>query len=646
MTDAAPATPAAEYGATPIAAWSRAWSPRVRQTVSEWADAERVLPETSAAKGARWRTSTAPYLRGIMDSVLEPGVRKVALMKCAQSGGSEAILNMVGYYIAHRPSPMLYVPPTFGDAEKASKSRFADMIRTTPGLRAKVTDRRLPAKDDRAESTLLLKQFPGGFLAFGAAGTPTTFQAIAVNRAFGDDIDRWAALADEGDPADLLMNRVRTFHDGCAVFVSTPTLKGGRIDTLYQRSDQRRYHVACPACGHVDWIAWSDAKHFRVAWDEREAASARIECPACAARLGEAARHAMVDAGEWRPTAEAQEPGLIGFHLPAMLSPWVALQELVGEFLSAHKKGRESLRVFVNTLLGEGWEDRGSRVEAHTLRGRLETYGDNVDVPAAVAVLTAGVDVQVDRFAFQVIGWAPGLERYLVEWRAIPGNPKAPETQAALLEAIRTQYRHASGHRMRILATCVDSGYETDMVYAFCLAHWSSDRVYPTKGFANNSGKPIVYKRGERKPGRLLSPFHVNVDDAKAEVLAGLARERPKDWQPGVPVVGYMHLSESVADEGYLQEITAEHREVQHNRSGVAVKQVWVQDRANEALDTAVLCLAALHVIGGSNPAAYVRRQADVITSTPLPGQAPRSVQVEQQQVQQSRVTRSRYLGR
>jgi phage terminase large subunit GpA-like protein len=250
-----------------------------------------------------------------------------------------------------------------------------------------------------------------------------------------------------------------------------------------------------------------------------------------------------------------------------------------------------------------------------------------------VAVLTAGVDVQVDRFALQVIGWGPGLERWVVDWRAIPGDPKRPETQAALLEAIRTPYRHASGRPMRILGTCFDSGYETDMVYAFCAAHWSADRVWPTKGSAGHAGKPVVYKRGDRKPGRLLAPFLVNVDDAKASILAGLTATEPGP--------GFMHLSETVCDESYLSELTAEHREVQQNKSGVAVRQVWVQDRANEALDTAVLCLAALHVLGGTNPAAYVRRQADAVAAALSSSAAAPEPTVRTER----RVARSKYLG-
>jgi hypothetical protein len=51
------------------------------------------------------------------------------------------------------------------------------------------------------------------------------------------------------------------------------------------------------------------------------------------------------------------QPG--GIHIPAMLSPWVSLADLVAKFLSARERGPESLRVFVNTLVAEAWEDNG-----------------------------------------------------------------------------------------------------------------------------------------------------------------------------------------------------------------------------------------------------------------------------------------------
>ncbi len=641
-----------------IGDWCSGFEPPPEMLVSEWAELHRRLPEASAARGGQWSNASAPYLIGIMDATRDPRIRKIALMKAHQSGGSEALHNVIGYHIHHDPCPILVVQPTHDVAEAWSKERLADMIRSTPALAAIVRDRTQPKAAHQDGSTLTLKMYPGGYLATGGANTPNTFARWAVRIAIGDDADRFpGVVGEEGDPADLLTNRTTSFFDALSIFVSTPTLKGGRIDTLYQRSDQRRYFLVCPHCGREDWIAWNDPEHFRVAYRGSDVESARLACPdpehgGCGARMGEPERRAMIaraaaksDRG-WRPTRIADEPGLAGFHLPAMISTVgdVTLPGLVAKWLSAQARGRDALHVFINTSLAEGWEDTGTRVEVHALRSHIEGKDDGeVDVPVPVAVLTAGVDVQVDRFALQVIGWAPGLERYLVEWRAIPGTPKAPETQAALLEALRTPYRHASGHQMRILATCIDSGYETDSIYAFCLAHWTSDRVYATKGYAGNSGRPIVYKRGERKPGKLLTPFAINVDDAKAEIVAGLLREKPTGWKPGDLVPGYMHLPEDVADEGYLQEITAEHREPQRNKSGVIVKQVWVQDRANEALDTAVLCLAALHILGGTNPAAYVRRQAAMVAATPPPGTVQAAAAPQKPQ---PRTARSSYLGR
>lgn len=611
-------------------------------TVSEWADRERMLPETSAARGGRWRTSTAPYLAGIMDAVHEPGVRKIALCKCHQSGGSEGINNILGYYIEHQPAPMLLVHPTAMAAEAYSKERLSDMIRTTPALRAVVQDKRMPGTDGRPESTLSLKMFPGGFLALGGANTPNTFARWAARVAIGDDVDRFPpVVGEEGDPADLLVNRVTTFHDGLAIFVSTPTLKGGRIDTLYQASDRRRYFVTCPRCGREDWITWNDPTHMRVAFDERDASSARLECPSkehggCERRIVEAGRQALIAGGEWRPTTEAKEPGLIGFHVPAMLSPWVSLTELVGKFLAAHARGRESLRVFINTSLAEGWEDRGARMEPHTLLSRRESYGKDIDVPAPAPCLTAGVDVQLDRFDVQVVAWGPGQERWVVDWRSIPGDPKRAETRGSLLEALSARYRHASGHMLPIHATCIDTGYATDEMYDFVLAN-QHRRIYATKGWAGRTGEPLVGKPSEKTYGRKPRPvrlYPINVDDAKAEVMASITLSAPGP--------GYMHFTELV-DEEYFAQLCAEHREPRANKSGVTTHMVWVQDRErNEALDTAVLALAAFRLL---NP--NIRHMAEVLAaSSPSPPEQGGSGGGGPTAPPSRRVVRSGYLGR
>jgi phage terminase large subunit GpA-like protein len=585
-----------KFGVSSVRDWAQAATPPPTLTVSEWADLRRVLPETSAARGARWRTSTVPYMRGFMDAIAEPGVRKIALMKCHQSAGSEGINCIVGFLMEHDPAPMLMVFPTADVAESYSKERLSDMIRSTPALRAIVQDKKMPGVDGRPESTLSLKMFPGGFLALGGANSPNTFARWSVRLAIGDDVDRFPpVVGEEGDPADLLVNRTTTFPDRLTIFVSTPSLKGGRIDTLYGQSDQRRYFVPCPQCGRMDYITWSDPTHWCVAFEERDPETAHLACAGCGARIQERERGAMVAAGEWRPTVTSKEPGLIGFHVPAMLSPFVSLPELVAGFLAAHARGRESLRVFVNTQLAEGWEDRGAaRMQPHALHARREDYGEGVEVPAAAAALTCGVDPQSDRFELVVMAWGAGLERWVVDWRTVPGNPKTPEAHAALLEALSRKYRHALGVDLPIHAVCIDSGFATEQIYDFVLAY-QVRRIFATKGVAGRSGEPIIGKASQKTYGRRPRPvllYPVNVDDAKAEILASIALP--------VPGPGAMHFPTRVdtIGEEFFAQLCAEHRETRYNRSGVATHTVWVQDRErNDILDACVLNLAALRLL-------------------------------------------------
>lgn len=635
-------------GPSLTAEWVSVLEPPPDLTVSEWAEAHRMLPEASASRGSKWRNDTAPYLSGIMDAALETGVRKIALMKSAQTGGSEVLNNIIGYHIHHDACPMLIVHPTHDAAEAWSKERLSDMIRSTPALAEVVRDKAQPkTQAHQAESTLSLKMFPGGFIALGGAGSPNTFARWSVRIAIGDDVDRFPpVVGEEGDPSDLLVNRTISFYDALSIFVSTPTLKGGRIDRLFTNSDQRRFFVRCIHCDRWDWIGWNDADHFRIGYDDADPETARIECPSeerggCGGHMTEADRRLMVTEGEWRPTARAQEPGLVGFHLPAMISTvgGVTLQGLVAKWLSARAAGKEKLHVFVNTALAEGWEDRASSVAPHTLMSRRESYGEGVDVPEWAPCLTAGIDVQIDRFAVAVVAWGLAGERAVVDWREIPGDPKLPETQAALLEMLGGRYFHASGHRLPIHAACIDSGFSTEDIYDLVLAQ-QHRKLFATKGVAGRSGEPIVSKASEKSYGRRSRPvrlYTINVDDAKADVMNALTVTTPG--------AGCFHFPERV-DEEFFAQLCAEHREQRYNKSNVATHSVWVQDRArNEALDCVVMALAALRLL---NP--NIRQMAATIAESPLPtaqqqAQASRP-QAQAQPQPQRRIGRSSYLGR
>lgn len=104
-------------------------------SINEWADQYRVLSRISAGEPGRWRTSRTPFLREIMEC-LSPSspYSRVIFVKPAQIGGSELLLNMLGYIIHYAPGPTMLVEPTVELAKRFSRQRIASLIENTSVL--------------------------------------------------------------------------------------------------------------------------------------------------------------------------------------------------------------------------------------------------------------------------------------------------------------------------------------------------------------------------------------------------------------------------------------------------------------------------------------------------------------------------------
>jgi phage terminase large subunit GpA-like protein len=626
------------------------WAPPPVLPPSAWAEKYRRLPESSSARGALWDNSVQPALAGIMDAVDEPGVREIALMKAAQAGGSESLANILGFLIHLKPCPILLVHPTYDGVIEWTKETFDDLVRATPELGGRVRDRRAPRGEHQGESTIAHKRFPGGYLAAVGGNSPNAYARRSCRVVIADDASRLPpAVGEEGDPATLLRQRGATWPDSLCIFVSTPTIEDDVIHRAWQRSDQRRYMLTCPSCGGLDYVTWGDPKHYRVVYERDDTSTARLDCPACRAKHDEPARREMVATGRWMPTAVPAEPGHVGFHLPRTISLLgdSTLQTLVAAWLGAKKGGREALRVFVNTTLGEPWEDRDApKLEPHALLSRREHYEN---VPAAAAILTAGVDVQANRLEMQVVAWGLNLERWVMDWRSIDGDPRLRETWARLADALRTLYEHETGRQLPIAATCVDSGYLADEVYLFALEQRGRN-VFASKGESHGRGAPVWMAESNstaRAKGVQVPLQRLNVDLAKYE-LHDLLQQRSRGE-------GRLHLPESVGED-YLVQLTGEHLERFYVK-GVAHER-WVKDPGarNEAWDTLIYARAAFDRLCTRRNDAWVRAVLNSFVGNVTPpepggrekppeGAPPVQPQQRSQQVRQPR-TRSWSGGR
>ena len=71
---------------------------------------------------------------------------------------------------------------------------------------------------------------------------------------------------------------------------------------------------------------------------------------------------------------QAGRARVAGFHITGLLLPWVALADIVQEFLMS-KNDPALLQVWTNTVLGEPFEPAQETVEGSSLLRRGENYG-------------------------------------------------------------------------------------------------------------------------------------------------------------------------------------------------------------------------------------------------------------------------------
>lgn len=515
-------------------------------------------------------------------------------MTASQVGKTEVLNTILGYYIDQDPSPILVVQPTVDLAEAWSKDRLAPMIEETASLREKVSD----AKSRDSDNTILHKAFPGGSISGVGANAPSSLAMRPIRILLCDEVDRFPASAGtEGDPVALAARRTDTFWNRKKYLTSTPTIKGvSRIEQSFEESDQRRFHVPCPHCGHFQVLRWD-----RVMFEKDESGLLLVEsviyrCEACDAALTEKDKAGMLDAGRW--VAQYPERRARGYHLNALYSPWRAWSDIAEEWTKVGKNP-ERLKVFVNTVLAETWEEKGDSVRAERLRDRLEQWDG--EVPDGVGCLVASVDTQGDRLEAAVVGFGVGEESWLVAFQQIHGDPTHGEVWSNLTAFLTREWKHASGQKARVELAVVDSGgAHTDEVYRYCQASIAAGRrVYPVKG-GNIAGKPLV-ERPSTTNKYHVPLFVLCVDSGKETVLSRL--------QVPAAGAGYIHLPFWTDDE-FLEQLTAEKAVRKYVRGRGSVRE-WVKLRErNEAFDLMVYALAALRIAGAAVIRAMEERAA------------------------------------
>lgn len=591
--------------------------------VSEWADKYRVLSRVSSREHGKWTTARTPYLREIMDCLSpDDPTTEVVFQKATQIGGTECGNNWVGAHIHQGVGTMMIVLPTSAGAKKSSKTRISPMIQDTPALRGRVRE----AKSRGSGNTTLMKEFGdgAGVLIFAGANSANDLKSTPAGLLFEDEIEEYPEDVDgQGDPEELAEKRADTFSRRKIFKVSTPTITGGRIDRAYRASDQRRYYVPCPHCGHeqelvFDRLRWEtrhvwertdpDTGELQVAEPDALGAVERdtgelldvwYECASCDAQIREHDKPGMLEAGRWI----AHNPGpdrAAGFKLSALYSPigWFSWRQAVLAWLKAQRDpAAGGAKGFTNTVLGEAYDEPGETIDEHYLKRRIEDWRIGERVPAGALLLTGGCDVQGDRLELRVWGYGKNDESWLVDRHVIYGPPALEDTWAALERLLDKAWPHELGGKLRMSAMAIDAsdGNTTHFVRAFVRKWTPTRRVIAVKGQAVQ-GKPLLGKPTDQDVswrGRTLKRgvklWPMGSDTGKATFYARLRIEEPGP--------GFVHLPSGLPDDAFAQ-MTAERLRTRYIRGHPKREWHLPPGKRNEDLDCRVMADAAAEYCG------------------------------------------------
>ncbi len=570
-------------------------------TLVEWADENFYLSSESSYVEGRWET--LPFQVAMLNAFGHPDIPCVNVLKSARVGYSQMLRAALGYFTEHKARNQVIYQPTDAAASGFMKAHIETMVRDVPVVKALAPWHGKKHRDN----TLDTKRFSNAKQLWCRGGKAAkNYREISADNvyydelaAFDDDIEK------EGSPTFLGDKRLEGSAFPKSIRGSTPKVAGScQITKAAEEADCFfRFYLPCPHCDQEQHLKWGGADcDYGIKWVDGKPKTAAYLCEHCGVLIENSQLLEMQLRGVWRCEksgvntvdgityrgAEGQvvdAPESVAFHVWTAYSPFTTWAQIVKDWLKANKD-RSKLKTFINTTLGEAWEeDEGDKLEPEALYARREHYP--ADIPVLRALVTCAVDTQGDRFEIQHTAWVAGEESFTLTYRRLYGDLSRSEIWQSLYKEITRPFKLLDGTLVEASICLIDSGgHYTDEVYKFCRTK-GVRKFIPIKGH-NTLGKPVVsFPRKRNDKGVYLTML--GTDTWKELVV-----NRLKILEPGE---GYIHFPVNPSfDEDYFKHMCNERR----IRKLVRGKWVLIFDaggRRNEPFDLSGYNLAGIRLL-------------------------------------------------
>ncbi|MCI8950048.1 MAG: phage terminase large subunit family protein [Lachnospiraceae bacterium] len=549
-------------------------------TVSQWAEQYRILDDSSNLSG-RWSNAITPYLVEIMDCFNEPDIRNIFFCKASQIGGTSVLINMLCYILTQSPAPAMIVYPNDDLAKDISNDKLKPAFRLIPEVK------KIFLENSSKELRLKFKTM---VLYLRGAGSASKLASKEIKYLFFDEIDKMGgATKKEASPFNLAMERTKTYRPQEKVFAcSTPTLKTNYIWELHEGADEvRHYFVKCPHCE-----AWIELKWKQIIYDEdkehkmscyERAQTASYYCQECGCEILDSDKPKMLREGKWMAVKKRGigKPKTVGFWISSLYSNFLKWADIAEEFLKSEKEP-DKLQNFVNSWLGEPWEDTKLKTTEELVLERQTSLPEFV-VPSWAKILTAGVDVQETSLYYTIRAFGD----YTTSQNVTHGQVLS---FSDIEQIMNGEFVTEDGRKILIDLALIDSGYQADATYDFCINN--SEWALPVKGSSNPMKDRYKISKVDKVNSRAYGMQLVIVDGGqyKDSIASRMKRENGSgSW-----------MVYQGCDEEYARQVTSEHKVFEKAKNGSRT-MVWVLKHshgANHFLDTEVYAMAAAEIRG------------------------------------------------
>lgn len=584
---------------------AEAWRPAERLSSAEWCSQHLRLPAETSASPGRYNLQRFAYVRGVLDACDDPNIEVAVLKWATQLGKTTLLQALLAGTAATRPSPTMLATPD-RDSLWELRDKFYKLCDATPALR-----KMIPPKHKRNDRAI---DFGRCLCHLAYAGSTQRMSGKSCKVVLCTELDRWKDKLNEGAAEDIVKRRTDAFPKSLIVYESTPTDEASAIEALFVTTDQRKFQVPCPHCGHFQELVFFPHKvgpragrggiqgfrHDNGEWmtPDKARAAAWYCCEAKACRIESHEKPAMIRRGVWVPkgqrvTKKGELVGTperssrrVGFELNCLASETFTFGRVAEDYLLARDNpqkrrsfyNNQLARIYKNKAKTPQWAEIGQRLAAHYPRGTI---------PAAAWFLTSGVDVQEDRCYWLVRAWGAHRTSWLIDWGVCHKrinaqgqrgtNSDLKQLDGCLLDrAWPVTGQTVDGYQELWAAKiALDTGYRIHDVHQYLRSH-PGDRLRAVAGDQNVTNgfyRAAVLEKNSRTGKAYeggLTQWQLNVNAYKEEIR--------DSWSIAAGDPGAWYLPQEILQVGqdYLRQICSETPTTVVNEKGFPVRN-WVK---------------------------------------------------------------------